>query len=177
LQENSGGILIKEVWVSGIVIATAGPGLRCNEQFASVRSVSSAHKVEQLGIVPRQAQDLPGRPIWLGRGGSERAPARLQIGLWQASLPTVQKRKQSPEGASAKLKEIRVRPKTGDHDVRHEDQPGAQVSRQRTRCVERPVRGRELQHLDEGRRIIVMMVERLTDLAKIGKPRRWRVAA
>ena len=30
-------------------------------------------------------------------------------------------------------------------------------------------RGRELQHLDEGRRIIVMMVEKLTDLAKIEK--------
>lgn len=37
-------------------------------------------------------------------------------------------------------------------------------------------RGRELQHLDEGRRIIVLMVEKLNDLAKIEKARPWKAA-
>jgi translation initiation factor IF-3 len=31
-------------------------------------------------------------------------------------------------------------------------------------------RGRELQHIEEGRRIVIAMLEKLADLAKIEKP-------
>lgn len=46
LQANSGGILIKEVWVSRNVIRHSRTGVSgATNKFVSARSVSSAHKV------------------------------------------------------------------------------------------------------------------------------------
>jgi len=68
-----------------------------------------------------------------------------------------------------KLKEIRVRPKTGDHDVETKINQARKFSSTKTSIVECALSRPQLQHLDEGRRIIVLMVEKLTDLAKIEK--------
>ena len=67
-----------------------------------------------------------------------------------------------------KLKELRVRPKTGVHDVetrlnqardflKHGDKVQLKVQ----------FRGREMQHIEEGRRIIDGMVEALMDVCKV----------
>jgi translation initiation factor IF-3 len=70
-----------------------------------------------------------------------------------------------------KLKEIRVRPKTGDHDV---DTKVAQARRflEHNDKVQITVlfRGREMQHQEEGRRVLDLVLERLADLGKVERP-------
>jgi translation initiation factor IF-3 len=69
-----------------------------------------------------------------------------------------------------KLKEIRVRPKTGDHDVDVKINQARKFLEHKDKVLVNVLfRGRELQHIDEGRRIIVGIVEKLADVAKIEK--------
>ncbi len=69
-----------------------------------------------------------------------------------------------------KLKEIRVRPKTGEHDIETKINQARKFLEHKDKVLLNVLfRGRELQHIDEGRRIIVMMVEKLADMAKIEK--------
>jgi translation initiation factor IF-3 len=79
---------------------------------------------------------------------------------------------QSRKGAKAKphqqkLKEIRVRPKTGDHDIDVKVNQARKFLEHKDKVL--LFRGRELQHIEEGRRIIQGMLEKLVDLAKIEK--------
>ena len=70
-----------------------------------------------------------------------------------------------------KLKEIRVRPKTGEHDVETKINQARKFLEHKDKVLVNVLfRGRELQHIDEGRRIIVGILEKLADLAKIERP-------
>lgn len=70
-----------------------------------------------------------------------------------------------------KLKEIRVRPKTGDHDVETKINQARKFLEHKDKVlVNVQFRGRELQHIDEGRRIITSILEKLVDVAKVEKP-------
>lgn len=70
-----------------------------------------------------------------------------------------------------KLKEIRVRPKTGDHDI---DVKVAQARKflEHNDKVQVNVlfRGRELQHVEEGERIMKGILEKLQDFCKVESP-------
>jgi translation initiation factor IF-3 len=70
-----------------------------------------------------------------------------------------------------KLKEIRVRPKTGDHDIETKVNQARKFLEHKDKVLVYVLfKGRELQHIDEGRRIIAGILEKLADLAKIEKP-------
>src|SRR5947208_16859174 len=83
---------------------------------------------------------------------------------------------QSRKGGKAKphqqkLKEIRVRPKTGDHDIETKIHQARRFLEHKDKVLVYVLfKGRELQHIDEGRRIIVSILEKLADLAKVEKP-------
>ena len=70
-----------------------------------------------------------------------------------------------------KLKEIRVRPKTGDHDL---DTKVAQARKflQHNDKVQVTVlfRGREMQHQEEGRRVLDALLARLAEVGKVERP-------
>lgn len=69
-----------------------------------------------------------------------------------------------------KLKEIRVRPKTGDHDIETKVNQARKFLEHKDKVLVNVLfRGRELQHIEEGRRIIGGILEKLADLAKIEK--------
>jgi translation initiation factor IF-3 len=69
-----------------------------------------------------------------------------------------------------KLKEIRVRPKTGDHDVETKINQARRFLEHKDKVLVNVLfRGRELQHIEEGRRIIGGILEKLADLAKVEK--------
>ena len=80
---------------------------------------------------------------------------------------------QSRKGAKSKvhhqkLKELRVRPKTGDHDVETKINQARKFLEHKDKVVVNVVfKGRELQHIEEGRRIIDSILEKLGDVAKI----------
>ena len=71
----------------------------------------------------------------------------------------------------AKLKEIRVRPKTGTHDVDTKINQARKFLEHNDKVLVNVLfRGRELQHIEEGQRIILGMLEKLADVAKVEKP-------
>lgn len=68
----------------------------------------------------------------------------------------------------SKIKEIRVRPKTGEHDI------GFKVNQARTFLAHKDkvvvsviFRGRELAHIEEGRKVIDHVIKELEDVGKI----------
>ena len=70
-----------------------------------------------------------------------------------------------------KLKEIRVRPKTGEHDVETKIQQAKKFLEHNDKVqVNVLFRGREMQHIEEGRRIIDGMLAQLLDSCKVEKP-------
>ena len=69
-----------------------------------------------------------------------------------------------------KLKEIRVRPKTGEHDVDTKVNQARKFLEHNDKVLVNVLfRGRELQHQEEGRRIIDSILEKLVDVAKVEK--------
>jgi len=67
-----------------------------------------------------------------------------------------------------KLKEIRVRPKTGDHDVVTKINQARKFLEHKDKVQLNVLfRGRELQHIEEGQRIILQMIEKLADVSKV----------
>mgnify|MGYP000064711777 CR=1 FL=1 len=69
-----------------------------------------------------------------------------------------------------KVKEIRVRPKTGEHDVETKINQAKRFLEHKDKVLVNVLfRGRELQHIEEGRRIIDGTLEKLADVAKVEK--------
>jgi translation initiation factor IF-3 len=67
-----------------------------------------------------------------------------------------------------KLKEIRVRPKTGDHDIETKVNQARKFLEHKDKVLLYVLfKGREMQHIEEGKRIIDGMLEKLVDLAKV----------
>jgi translation initiation factor IF-3 len=68
----------------------------------------------------------------------------------------------------AKIKEIRVRPKTGDHDVVTKINQARRFLEHKDKVLVNVLfRGRELQHIEEGKRVISMILEQLAEHAKV----------
>lgn len=68
----------------------------------------------------------------------------------------------------AKIKEIRVRPKTGDHDIEVKVNRARDFLSHRDKVIVSVIfRGRELAHLEEGRRVINRIVEQLEEVGKV----------
>jgi translation initiation factor IF-3 len=125
---------------------------------------------EQLGVVPTsQALDMA-REANLDLvevAAQERPPVCkiMDFGKFRYQ--------QSRKGTKAKthqqkLKEIRVRPKTGDHDIDTKINQARKFLEHHDKVQLNVLfRGRELQHIEEGQRIILHMIEKLVDVAKI----------
>jgi translation initiation factor IF-3 len=75
-----------------------------------------------------------------------------------------------PKGHQQKTKEIRVRPKTGIHDIDTKLAQARKFLEEKDKVLlSVQFRGREMQHLEEGQRIIEGMLEKLAEVAKIEK--------
>ena len=127
---------------------------------------------EQLGVVPTSQAMEMAREAQLDLvevAPTERPPVCkiMDYGKFRYQQ-THKKTKNKPH--QQKLKEIRVRPKTGEHDIETKINQARKFLEHKDKVLLNVLfRGRELQHIDEGRRIIVMMVEKLADMAKIEK--------
>ena len=70
-----------------------------------------------------------------------------------------------------KLKEIRVRPKTGDHDIQTKINQARQFLEHHDKVqVNVLFRGREMQHIEEGQRVMNQVLEALQNDCKIEMP-------
>jgi translation initiation factor IF-3 len=70
-----------------------------------------------------------------------------------------------------KMKELRVRPKTGDHDVETRVNQARKFLEHGDKVILKvQFRGREMQHIEEGRKIMNRMLEQLADCCKVERP-------
>jgi translation initiation factor IF-3 len=84
-----------------------------------------------------------------------------------------QKRKaaKSAKTHQVQLKEIRLRPKTGEHDVEFKVKQARGFLEDRDKVkVTIMFRGREMAHIDRGREMILEIIKSLEDIAKVEKP-------
>jgi len=129
---------------------------------------------EQLGVVPtQQALDLA-REAQLDLvevAAQDRPPVCKIMDYGKFKFLQKQKQKDKTKAHQQKLKEIRLRPKTGDHDVDTKINQARKFLEHKDKVLVYVLfKGRELQHVEEGRRIINQVLEKLQDLAKIEKP-------
>jgi translation initiation factor IF-3 len=67
-----------------------------------------------------------------------------------------------------RIKEIRVRPKTGEHDVNVKVGRAREFLAHKDKVIVTVIfRGREMAHIEEGRRVIDQIIAQLDDVAKI----------
>jgi translation initiation factor IF-3 len=147
-------------------------GPRINEQIriSPVRLIGV--NGEQLGVVPTsQAMEMAREAqLDLVEVAANERPPVCRI-LDYGKLRYQQSRKGTKSKVhQQKLKEIRVRPKTGEHDVETKVNQARKFLEHNDKVLVNVLfRGRELQHIEEGRRIIDSILEKLIDVAKVEK--------
>lgn len=84
-----------------------------------------------------------------------------------------EKKKKSQQAHHTRLKEIRLRPKTGEHDIDFKVKRAQGFLKQKHKVqVTVQFRGREMAHIEEGRRVMDTVLERLEEFGKIETPPR-----
>jgi translation initiation factor IF-3 len=147
-------------------------GPRLNEQIriSPIRVIGAAG--EQLGIIPTaQALEIAREAgIDLVEVDANARPPVCKI-MDYGKHRYEQSRKQSKQKShQAKLKEVRVRPKTGVHDVETKINQARKFLEHKDKVLVYVLfRGREIQHIEEGQRIIRSILEKLADVSKVEK--------
>lgn len=78
------------------------------------------------------------------------------------------KRQHKGHGHQIRIKEIRVHPKTGDHDIEVKVNRAREFLEHKDKVIVTVTfRGRELAHIDEGRRVLDQVLHKLEDICKI----------
>jgi translation initiation factor IF-3 len=125
---------------------------------------------EQLGVVPTAQALERAREAGLDlveMAADERPPVCKILDYGKMRFEASQKNSKN-KTRQQRVKEIRVRPKTGEHDV------GTKVAQARKFLEHNDkvqvtvlFRGREMQHQQEGRRVLDQVLEKLADVAKV----------
>jgi len=128
---------------------------------------------EQVGVVPtQQALDMA-RDANLDLvevAAVERPPVCKIMDYGKFKFAQKQKAKEKTKSHQQKLKEIRLRPKTGDHDIDTKIVQARKFLEHKDKVLVYVLfKGRELQHIEEGKRILEVVLEKLGDLAKVEK--------
>lgn len=163
----------------GISIATSGKGktidqfkVRINEQIriSPVRVI--AEDGVQLGIISVDEAMRRARDVGLDLvevAPNERPPVCRVMDFGKYKYE--KKKKASQPTHHTKLKEIRLRPKTGDHDLdfKVKQAKGFLLHKDKVQ-VSVIFRGRELAHIEEGRKVMDKVVAELADVGKLEYP-------
>src|SRR4029079_12238073 len=101
----------------------------------------------------------------------ERPPVCKILDYGKMRFEASQKANKGGKVRQQKLKEIRVRPKTGDHDVFTKVNQARKFLEHNDKVqVTVLFRGREMQHQQEGRRVLDTVLEKLADAGKVERP-------
>lgn len=143
---------------------------RINDQIraSSVRVIGA--EGDQLGILPTTDAMEAARQASLDlvEVAPNEDPPVCRIMDYGKYKYQQKKRQHRAHSHQVKVKEIRVRPKTGEHDI------NVKVNRARDFLDHKDkvlvtvmFRGREMAHIEEGRRVIDEIIQRLEDVARI----------
>jgi translation initiation factor IF-3 len=149
-------------------------GPRRNEQIriSPIRLIGAAG--EQLGLVPtaealKQAQEAGLDLVEVA--ADERPPVCRILDYGKMRFANSQKGNKAGKVRPQKLKEIRVRPRTGEHDVETKVAQARKFLEHNDKVQITVVfRGREMQHQEEGRRVLDAVLERLAAVGKVERP-------
>jgi translation initiation factor IF-3 len=145
-----------------------------NEQIriSPIRLIGPAG--EQLGITPTSQALEKAREAGLDLvevAADERPPVCKILDYGKMRFANSHKNNKATKVRQQKLKEIRIRPKTGDHDL---DTKAAQARKflEHNDKVQITLtfRGREMQHQQEGRQVMDAMLTKLADVGKVERP-------
>ena len=129
---------------------------------------------EQHGIVPTaQAMEMA-REVGMDlvEVASQERPPVCKI-MDYGKFKYEQSKKTHQKTHQQKLKEIRVRPKTGEHDIVTRINQAKQFLEHNDKVqVNVLFRGREMQHIEEGKRVMDQVLEALADFCKVESPAR-----
>jgi translation initiation factor IF-3 len=149
-------------------------GPRKNDQIrvTPIRLVGAGG--EQLGIVPTSQAMEMAREAGLDLvevAPTERPPVCKILDYGKMRFENSQKGNKAGKVRQQKLKEVRVRPKTGDHDVDTKVNQARKFLEHNDKVqVTVLFRGREMQHQQEGRRVLDAVLEKLADVGKVERP-------
>jgi translation initiation factor IF-3 len=81
------------------------------------------------------------------------------------------KKKSHQHAHHTRTKEIRLRPKTGDHDIGFKVRQAMSFLQHKDKVqVSVIFRGREMAHIEEGRRVMEGVIEELNEFGKVESP-------
>jgi translation initiation factor IF-3 len=145
-----------------------------NEQIriSPIRLIGAAG--EQLGLVPTAQALEKAREAGLDLvevAADERPPVCKILDYGKMRFANSQKGNKAGKVRQQKLKEIRVRPKTGDHDVETKASQARKFLEHNDKVqITVLFRGREMQHQEEGRRVLDMVLAKLIEVGKVERP-------
>ena len=145
---------------------------RVNEQIriSPVRVIGSGG--EQLGIIPVDQALTKAREegLDLVEVAPNERPSVCRI-MDFGKYKYEKKKKSHQPTHHAKIKEIRLRPKTGDHDIGFKIKQAKGFLEHKDKVVVSVVfRGRELAHIDEGKKVMDRVVQELLEVGKLESP-------
>jgi translation initiation factor IF-3 len=143
---------------------------RVNDQIriSPVRVISA--EGEQLGILPTDQALAAARAAELDLvevAPNERPPVCRIMDFGKFKY---QQKKRQHKGAvhHTRIKEIRVRPKTGEHDIQVKVNHAREFLEHKDKVIISVVfRGREMAHIEEGQRVMNQVLKSLEDIGKI----------
>lgn len=125
---------------------------------------------QQLGIIPTAEALSVAREAGLDLvevSPNERPPVGriMDFGKFKYQQS---KKQHKGHAHQTKLKEIRVRPKTGEHDVEVKCKRAREFLEHKDKVLVTVIfRGRELAHMEEGEKLVNEIIRRLEDIAKV----------
>ncbi len=141
--------------------------INSNIRITPIRVVSEDG--EQLGIIPtevalQRAQDAG---LDLVEVASNERPPVCRIMDYGKFKYEKNKKKNSGQ-SHTKTKEIRLRPKTGEEDIRTKIRQAEKFLQNKDKVqVSVLFRGREMAHIEEGRKVMQMVIEVLSEFGKV----------
>ncbi len=128
---------------------------------------------DQLGILPTDDAMRRAREVDLDLvevAPNERPPV-CRIMDYGKFKYQQKKRQHRGHAHQSKIKEIRVRPKTGDHDIEVKVNRAREFLTHKDKVIVSVIfRGRELAHIEEGQRVIKHVLSQLDEVAKVESP-------
>ncbi len=147
-------------------------GMRVNEQIriSPVRVINAEGAM--LGVMPTSKALEAAREAGMDLvevAPNERPPVCKIIDYGKFKY-TQKKRLSKQKQHQVHIKEIRVRPKTGDHDIEVKVKRAREFLEQKDKVLVNVLfRGRELAHIDEGRKVMHEVLAALEEFGKVEK--------
>ena len=146
---------------------------RVNEEICATPVRVIANDGAQLGILATEAAMQEARKVELDLvevAPNERPPVCriMDYGKYKYQQ---KKRQHRGHVHQTKIKEIRVRPKTGEHDIQVKVNKAREFLAHKDKVIVTVVfRGREMAHIEEGHRVLNEVLDLLLEFARIESP-------